>query len=50
MTERVKILFKKMSETAQLPKKPEFGNVGWDLYSDEDVTLIPGTVNGRLLS
>lgn len=37
------VKFKKMSETAKLPERPKFGNVGWDISSDEDVVLAPGT-------
>lgn len=35
--------FKKLSETAKLPKAPEHGNVGWDIFSDQDISLVPGT-------
>lgn len=36
----ISVKFKKMSPTAMLPKEPELGNVGWDLYSDEDKILV----------
>lgn len=39
----VNIQFKKLSETAKLPKPPEYGNVGWDIFSDQDISLTPGT-------
>lgn len=39
----LKVGFKRMSETATLPKRPDNGNVGWDLYSDQNLFLVPGT-------
>tara|TARA_R110000824_G_scaffold14985_6_gene63393 strand:- start:1577 stop:2056 length:480 start_codon:yes stop_codon:yes gene_type:complete len=33
---------KKLSETAQVPTKGHVNDAGWDLHSDEDITLWPG--------
>ena len=38
----MKINFKKLSDTAIMPKKANYNDAGFDLYADEDVTLAYG--------
>jgi dUTP pyrophosphatase len=33
---------KKLSDTAKIPTKNNFGDAGFDLYADQDATLLPG--------
>lgn len=33
---------KRLSETAKLPTKAYPSDAGWDVYADEDVTILPG--------
>lgn len=40
----IRIKFKKMSETAKLPTAIREGDIGFDLYCDEEFNLMPGSV------
>jgi len=39
---------KKLTESAQIPTRPNESDAGWDIYSDEDVIINPNTQ--RLIS
>ena len=41
----MKIKFKKLTETAKIPTVARQGDVGFDLYCDEDITLAPGSIH-----
>ena len=40
----MKLKVKKLTDTAKLPTKNLTGDVGYDIYSDEDIDRIPGKI------